>query len=260
MMVGKVMKSSFTKRLLCAAFIGCFAIFPAHAADMIVNADTTLEWNQQKGFYEARGNAHAYQGDQEIFADDLKAFYDAASSERTITQIHANGNVRFADAAHTGSGSRLIYQMATDDYKLDGPNARIDGPDGKARADKDIHFQREKGRVHLREKAEIKLSDGRHLTGDDLQLYLNAEDNIERIEARGNITVTQASGARASADNMDYDRLGDKATLTGNVTIIDGGNQLSGDKAEIDFETGISKMLSSHSGGRVSGRFTGTKQ
>jgi lipopolysaccharide export system protein LptA len=48
--------------------------------------------------------------------------------------------------------------------------------------------------------------------------------------------------------------------LTGNVTIIDGGNQLSGDKAEIDFETGISKMLSSHSGGRVSGRFTGTKQ
>ncbi len=46
-----------------------------------------------------------------------------------------------------------------------------------------------------------------------MQLYLSAEDNIERIEARGNITVTQASGARASADKMDYNRLEDKATL-----------------------------------------------
>ncbi len=260
MMVGKVMKSSFTKKLLCTAFIASFTLFPALAADMIVNADKSLEWNQQKGFYEARGNAHAYQGDQEIFADDLKAFYDVTSSERTITKIYANGNVRFADDAHTGSGSRLVYQMDTDDYMLNGPNARIDGPDSKARAYKDIHFQREEGRVHLREQAEIKLSDGRHLTGDDLQLYLNSEDNIERIEARGNVTVTQASGARASADNMEYDRIGDKATLTGNVTIIDGGNQLSGDKAEIDFETGISKMLSNNSAGRVSGRFTGTKQ
>lgn len=254
------MKSSFLKMLLRTAFIASFAIFPAQAADMIVNADTSLEWNQKEGFYEARGNAHAYQGNQEIFADELKAFYDAASSGRTITQIFANGNVRFADAAHTGSGSRLIYQLDTNDYKLEGPNARIDGPDGKARANKDIHFQRNKGRVHLREAAEIKLSDGRHLKGDDVQLYLSAEDNIERIDARGNITVTQASGARASADKMDYNRLEDKATLIGNVTILDGGNQLSGDKAEIDFETGISKMLSTNSGGRVSGRFTGTKQ
>ncbi len=52
---------------------------------------------------------------------------------RTITQIFANGNVRFADAAHTGSGSRLSYQLDTNDYKLEGPNARIDGPDGKAK-------------------------------------------------------------------------------------------------------------------------------
>jgi lipopolysaccharide export system protein LptA len=235
-------------------------LFPAQGADMIVNADTSLEWNQKEGFYQARGNAHAYQGEQEIFADDLKAFYDATSSNRAITQIHANGNVRFADATHTGRGTSLVYQAGTSEYKLTGPNARIDGPDGNARAEKEIHFQRQQGRVRLQVAAEIKLADGRHLKGNDLQLYLSPENNIERIEAFGNVVVTQASGSSATADKLDYDRVSNKAILQGNVMVSDAGNQLSGDKAEIDFETGISKILSTTTGGRVSGRFTGTKQ
>ena len=235
-------------------------LFPAQGADMIVNADTSLEWNQKEGFYQARGNAHAYQGEQEIFADDLKAFYDAASSGRAITQIHANGNVRFADAAHTGRGTSLVYQAGTSEYKLTGPNARIDGPDGNARAEKEIHFQRQQGRVRLQVAAEIKLADGRHLKGNDLQLYLSPENNIERIEAFGDVVVTQASGSSATADKLDYDRVSNKAILQGNVMVSDAGNQLSGDKAEIDFETGISKILSTTTGGRVSGRFTGIKQ
>lgn len=249
---------------LGAALFGAMLFFallsPAQSADMIVNADTSLEWNQKEGFYQARGNAHAYQGEQEIFADDLKAFYDADSSGRTITQIHANGNVRFADAAHTGRGASLIYKAGTNDYKLTGPNARIDGPDGNARAEKEIHFQRQKGQVRLQVAAEIKLVDGRHLKGDDVYLYLNPENNIERIEAFGDVVVTQASGSSAIADELDYNRVSNKAILQGNVTVSDAGNQLSGDKAEIDFETGISKILSTTAGGRVSGRFTGTKQ
>ena len=246
--------------ILAVAILASTMGHAAKAADMIVNADTSLEWNQKEGFYQARGNAHAYQGEQEIFADDLKAFYDAASSGRAITQIHANGNVRFADAAHTGRGTSLVYQAGTSEYKLTGPNARIDGPDGNARAEKEIHFQRQQGRVRLQVAAEIKLADGRHLKGDDLQLYLSPENNIERIEAFGDVVVTQASGSSATADKLDYDRVSNKAILQGNVMVSDAGNQLSGDKAEIDFETGISKILSTTTGGRVSGRFTGTKQ
>jgi len=249
---------------LGAVLFGAMLLFamlaPAQSADMIVNADTSLEWNQKEGFYQARGNAHAYQGEQEIFADDLKAFYDAASSRRAITQIHAHGNVRFADAAHTGRGTSLIYQSGTSEYKLAGPNARIEGPDGNARAEKEIHFQRQKGKVRLQVAAEIKLGDGRHLKGEDLHLYLSPENNIERIEAFGEVVVTQASGSSATADKLDYNRVSNKAILQGNVTVSDAGNQLSGDKAEIDFETGISKILSTTTGGRVSGRFTGTKQ
>ena len=250
----------FTMPILAAAMLASTMGHAAKAADMIVNADTSLEWNQKEGFYQALGNAHAYQGEQEIFADDLKAFYDVSASARDITEIHANGNVRFADAAHTGSGSSLIYQSGTGAYRLIGPNARIDGPDGKATARKEIEFLRQEGQVFLRDKAEIKLKDGRQLKGNNLQLFLDTQSNIERIEARGEVQVSQASGSTATADRLDYDRLSDKAILLGNVTVIDGSNYLSGDKAEIDFKTGISKMLSAETGGRVSGRFTGPKQ
>ena len=52
----------------------------------------------------------------------------------------------------------------------------------------------------------------------------------------------------------------EKLNLSLKNKIIDGSNKLSGDKAEIDFNTGVSRMLSTKTGGRVSGRFTGTKQ
>ena len=40
------------------------------------------------------------------------------------------------------------------------------------------------------------------------------------------------------------------------MTLIDGENKLFGDVAEIDFSTGISKMISSSINGRVSGQFS----
>lgn len=260
MKLTKIFGMRISVRQIAGIILLCVICAPTMAEDLIVNADTSLEWNQKQAFYQARGNAHAYQGAQEIFADDLKAYYDPQTTGRDITQIHASGNVRFSDAAHTGSGASLIYQSSTKEYKLSGPDARIDGPDGRARADQEIHFQQLEKKVILRQSAEIALKDGRRLTGNELYLFLDSQDNIERIEARGNVSVTQASGSLAKGDILDYDKQQNKAVLQGQVTVIDGQNQLSGDKAEIDFATGLSKMLTTTSGGRVSGRFTGLKQ
>ena len=41
--------------------------------------------------------------------------------------------------------------------------------------------------------------------------------------------------------------------LKDNVEIIDGGSRMLGDRAEMDLKTGNSRMLSTGSGGRVSG-------
>ena len=226
------------------------------ADEMIVNADNSLEWNQKEAFYHASGNAEALQGNQEIKADSLKAFYDPKTDARTITRIIANGDVSFQDEAHNGRGQLLDYDVASLTYLLEGPDAAISGPDGVGSAGQKILFKRADQIVELVKDAEIKLKDGRYLSGQTIIIYLDDTDNIDRITAAGQVTIIQANGSTATSNEADYDRAGNKAILTGNVVVKDGDTVLAGDRAKVDFTSGISKMLSNKSGGRVSGRFT----
>ena len=231
-----------------------------HADDMLVNAKNSLEWNRKEAFYHAVGNAEAIQGKREIRAESLKAFYDPETIERTITRIVADGNTSFADENHNGSGRKLDYDALNETYVLNGPAAVISGPDGSGVAEKNIIFNRAAQIVELVKDAEIKLKDGRHLSGQEIIIYLDETNNILRISAAGNVTITQADGSKATANKADYNRAADSALLIGNVIVKDGKTELAGDRAEVDFSTGISKMLSHKSGGRVSGRFTQLKE
>ena len=238
--------------------VAALIIFPfaAQADELIVNADKSLEWNQKEAFYHASGNAEALQGNQEIKADSLKAFYNPQSDARTITRIIANGTVSFKDETHKGRGQILDYDADKSVYLLKGPEASIQGPDGSGKAEQTIVFKRAEQIVELAQDAEIRLKDGRFLSGQKIVIYLDDADNIDRITAAGDVTVIQASGSTATSDEADYDRAGNKAVLRGNVVVKDGDTELSGDRAEVDFTSGVSKMLSDKSGGRVSGRFT----
>ena len=230
-----------------------------YADDMLVHAEKSLEWNQKEAFYHATGNAEALQGKQEIRAESLKAFYDPQTVERTITRIIADGDVSFADESHKGRGRKLDYDATSLTYLLNGPGAVISGPDGLGTAEQTIVLKRAVQMVELTKNAEIQLKDGRHLAGQEIIIYLDDADNILRITASGTVTILQANGSTATANKADYDRAGDSALLTGNVVVKDGETELAGGRAEVDFSTGVSRMLSDKSGSRVSGRFTRLK-
>ena len=231
----------------------------SYAEDMVVNAEDSLEWNRKEAFFHAIGNAEALQGKQEIRAKSLKAFYDPQTIEKTITRIIADGDVSFADQSHEGRGRKLDYDATRLTYLLNGPGAAILGPDGLGKAEQTITFNRTVQLVELMKDAEIKLKDGRHLSGQEIIIYLDDADNISRITATGYVTIMQTNGSTATANKIDYNRADDSALLTGNVVVQDGKTKLAGARAEVDFTTGVSKMLSDESGGRVSGRFTRLK-
>jgi lipopolysaccharide export system protein LptA len=88
---------------------------------------------------------------------------------------------------------------------------------------------------------------------------LDENENLSRVLAKGGVKVIQNASSSARGDEADYDHKGNVTVLTGNVTLIDDENKLSGDVAEIDFSTGISKIISSTSSGRVSGQFSRLK-
>ena len=94
---------------------------------------------------------------------------------------------------------------------------------------------------------------GRVFAGNLLVALFDAEGSLKTIDAEGAVTVTTEAGRQASGDAATYSALEEQATLTGNVVIIDGDSQMRGGRAEVDFKSGNSRMLSSGSGGRVSG-------
>lgn len=228
----------------------------ASERDLVVEASTSLEWDQKKGQYKAVGNASAEQGSQRIDADILTATYDLNSDSQDIIRIIGEGNVRFIDQQQQGQGQKLDYNKTEESYLLNGPNANISGPDGNASAQQSIFYEKSDNKITLKDNAMIVLNDGRELAGDFVTVSLDDQQNVTTINAEGNVVVKQPNGQVATSDKADYDKLANTALFLGNVVISEKDSVLTGERAEIDFTSGISRMLSPTQGKRISGRFT----
>jgi lipopolysaccharide export system protein LptA len=64
---------------------------------------------------------------------------------------------------------------------------------------------------------------------------------IRRIEARGNVVVTQKDQT-AIGDNGIFDMKSNTVTLVGNVVISQGPNAVKGDRLVVDMTTGVSRV------------------
>ena len=236
--------------MLGPIFGACMA---ANAQSLEISASKELVWDQTEGIYEAIGQAEATRGAQSISAETLTAFYDASADSQDIERITAITDVRFSDETMSGQGARLDYNIAKDHYELAGPDARVISQDGNISADDLISYNRKDGLVIAKGNGFISLADGRILQGDLLEITLTSTDEIQTVIATGNVYAKQENGREARAKTGTYDAQSGKALLTGDVKIIDGDSVLNGQRAEIDFNNGISRLLAEEGKGRVSG-------
>lgn len=250
------------RKMAAALFLGLSVPFTTGTAaaqsgePMTVEADDLLEWNQTDGTYTATGNAVAIQGARTIRGDILVASYDPDSESQDIETVTATGNVSFEDEETSASGGKLIYEIEERDYQVDGPKARVSGNRGAVTANRTIILETaedETQTMTARGEAVYRDSSGRVFAGDLLVALFNKDGSLKTIDAEGDVTVTTEAGREAQGDAATYNALNEQATLTGNVVIIDGGSKMSGGRAEVDFKSGNSRMLSSGKNGRVSG-------
>lgn len=252
-----------------------------------ITARQGIEWNREAQNYVASGEAAARQGDTTVRADRLVAWYrQAATGGTEIFRYEALGNVRIATPTQTVFGDRGIFDVDSDTMVVTGRALRLVTPTDTitARDSLEYHGQRE---VAVARGNAMVVSGERRMTADVMTAYFgapaqpqrpqaqprgqqrqparaqaqpsNAPENqrLKRVESFGNVHVSTPTEI-ARGDRGVYNMETSIAQLAGNVRLTRGDNQLAGDFAEVNNNTGVSRLLSRPSegnDGRVRGLF-----
>lgn len=222
-----------------------------------IEADDGIEWQRANQLYVARGNARARQGDVTVEGDELIAFYRPnAAGENEIFRIDANGNVRIFSANEVARSDKAVYDIDGGVLVMTGGNIRLDTAEDTITARDSLEYH-ENQQIAVARGDALAIRGDRRVRADVLTAHFgegNQQAAMDRIDALGNVLVSTPTDI-VRAEKGDYDPVRGIATVTGNVRITRGDTQLNGERAEVNLETGESRLLSSPSGERVRGLF-----
>ncbi len=225
-------------------------------APIEITADNGIEWQQKAQAYVARGHARAAQGDSAVHADVLTAYYaggkgggggggESEGKATKITRIDADGHVRLTSPSGTATGTKAVYDVVKGILVLTGHPVLVTKTD-RITARDSLEFWSDRNLLVARGDARAVRGDQR-VSADVLTAHLakdtHGQDRITRIDAFDNVVVSQP-GEIARARRGVYNLQTGIATLTGSVKITRGQNQLNGERAVVDLNTGKSRLLS----------------
>ena len=233
-------------------------------ADMLdISAEESLEYYQDQKLYVARGKAKAIRRDMTVEADLLTAHQrdtktDDTASPKTsnkasgdIDQMTAEGNVHIYDAKQQVFGQKAVYNIDQKTIKVTGTNLKYVTEKDIVTAKDSLEYFDDKKIAVARGRA-MGEHQGSRVEADTLiaQFGQNASGQMDMTElnAKGNVIIVTKDGGVSRGDVAVYDTQKNIAVLTHNVRITRGQTQLAGDKAEVDFATGQSRLINSGSG------------
>ena len=230
----------------------------AGSSSVQINADDGIEWRRDEQVYVARGNAVARRGDLSVRADRLLAFYREVAGETEFYRIEAQGAVVVELPEDTAYGDEGVYYSDRRVAVLTGDDLRLEMAGGdlvKAR-DSLEYWQDFEGRPVAVARGDASMTSGDRLIEAETLTASFTEDAageraLDRVDALGDVRIRTPNEFARGNEGIYY-AIDQLAVLAGDVKITQGANQLNGDRAEVDLETGVSRLLPG-SGGRVKG-------
>jgi lipopolysaccharide export system protein LptA len=213
-------------------------------APVTIEADDGVEWRQNEEIYVARGNATAKRGDTTVRADSLIAHYrKGAEGRQEIYKLVADGRVKITTPKETAEGERGEYDVEAATFVLTGKTVKLTTEKHTITARDRLTYNSKTKVAQVIGDATV-IEEKRKVRADRFVAYLKEEDGktaMRRVEAFGNVVITTASEV-VRGDKGDYDADSGIATLTGNVRLTRGDNQLNGDRAIVNFKTNVSRV------------------
>ncbi|BBK45014.1 hypothetical protein STVA_50340 [Allostella vacuolata] len=251
-----------TLALLAPPAVAQMGMFGGDGGDKPVEilADEGIEWQQNTKAYIARGNAKAIRGDTTVAADTLTAYYrENATGGTEIFRVVADGKVRITSAQGAVQGDRGVYEVDRAVFVMTGGDIRLTSGTDVVTARDSLEFWEQRQLAVARGAASAARADKR-IQADTLTATLGdgpkGGREVRRVDAFGNVNVATASeNARAETGVYNLER--GIATLRGKVRITRGQNQLNGEYAVVDLNSGVSRMLPAPSQDGQPSRVTG---
>lgn len=237
--------------------LGLFAAGPAAAQALgfisqgdqpiFVEADEGIEWHRDAQKYVARGKASAIQGEVSVLAELLTAYYREIPGGGTeIFRIDAEGAVRIASARETATGDKAVYDVTGGVLVITGERVELVTPTDRIVAKDSLEYFVKKQLAVARGDAQATRGN-QHLKADVLMAHYRdgggrQVSDLERVEAIGNVVIVTPEDV-VQAQRGDYDPATGIARLAGEVKLTRGDTQLNGEVAEVDLNSGVSRLL-----------------
>jgi lipopolysaccharide export system protein LptA len=210
-----------------------------------ITADQGIEWRRREKLYVARGNARAARGSFELYADALTAHYrELAEGGTEVSRIVAEGRVRIVSPGETVYADHGVYEVDRGLVLLRGRDLRLETERDLVRARDSLEFW-ERQRVAVARGDALARRDDQEIRADVLTAYFKpgAGDRLEMrtVKADGDVRISTATEF-ARGDEGVYYVAEQLATLSGAVKISRGENLLSGEYAEVDLASGVSRL------------------
>lgn len=226
-----------------------------------IEADQGIEWQRGNQLYIARGNARARQLDRTVDADSLTAHYRPTSDGRNqVYRLDADGNVRITSPRETATGDHAVYDVLGAVLVITGRAVSLKTAADLVTATQAIEYH-ERARYAVARGDAVAVRENQRVRADvlvghfvDLPANTGGGSEMRRMEAFGNVRIDTATDI-VFADHGDYDLRSGIVKLDGNVRITRADTQLNGERAEVNLNTGVSRLLSGSGpgGGRVQG-------
>jgi lipopolysaccharide export system protein LptA len=229
-----------------AALAQGVGLTPKSDKPIVIESEDGVEWRKKEQIYLAKGNATATRGDTKIRADLLKAHYRQEKGKRgnQIWKVEAIGNVKITSPKETIYGQKGVYIAETAVFTLTGNNLKLVTEKQTITARDKIAYDTRKKRADVVGNALAVEKDKRISAGRFVAWFEDDKDGktkMTRVDALGGVTIVTKSEV-LRGDRATYTAKTRIAMLIGNVKVTKGDNQLNCDRAEVNLETGISKM------------------
>jgi len=223
-----------------------------------IEAEEGIEWLREQSQYVAKGKARVARDGVELRAETITAFYrDGAEGNSEIWRIEAEGGVVIASAAERAQGDRGIYEVDKGVIVLTGRALKLTTATDVITARDSLEYWETEQLAVARGRARAAREDSL-VTAEVLRARFRDDGqgglSISRVEAFENTCIQDANNV-ARGRQGDYNVQTGIALLRQQVRISQGGNVLKGDLAEVNMNTGVSRLLTDRAGGprRVTG-------